>query len=296
VTLVKLADGSCDYVSPELIRAYHLYLSFTGGPTLRYVETHYGSPLARPLYCSVDPERYRPCKRAYQWGLGYLGTYSDDRQPALDELLLQPAREWKQGRFTVVGPMYPESIVWPGNVARTIHLSPREHPAFYGSQRFTLNITRTAMKQAGYSPSVRLFEAGACAAPIISDWWDGLDTILTPGREVLIASKSDDTLRLLKDLPDDQRRAIGDAARQRMLAEHTPVQRAIQLEAHWKEAHDNLSADSPRGNRRRGQGDGRMAAGMASQRPGQGTGGTAGGASGQNPNSGRLHEPAGAGH
>ncbi len=150
--------------------------------------------------------------------------------------MLEPARQWKHGRFTVTGPMYPESIQWPANVDREIHLSPREHPAFYGSQRFTLNITRAAMKQAGYSPSVRLFEAGACGVPIISDWWDGLDTILKPGKEVLISASAEDTLRFLQDYPDARRHALGEAARQRMLAEHTPLQRALQLESYWKEA------------------------------------------------------------
>ena len=84
--------------------------------------------------------------------------------------------------------MYPEDIEWPKNVKREIHLSPREHPAFYASQRFTLNITRAAMKQAGYSPSVRLFEAGACAAPVISDWWKGSTACSPIGREVLVAA------------------------------------------------------------------------------------------------------------
>ena len=113
----------------------------------------------------------------------------------------------------MAGPMYPEDIQWPANVSREIHLSPREHPGFYGSQRFTLNITRAAMKEAGYSPSVRLFEAGACGAPIISDWWDGLDTLFTENREILIAHGVDDTLRYLRDYPDAQRQALGAAAR-----------------------------------------------------------------------------------
>ena len=295
VTMAKLADGSCDYVSPELIRRYQLYLSFTGGPLLRHIESHHGSPMARALYCSVDPEQYLPIQQSTRWDLGYLGTYSDDRQPALDELMLHPARLWRRGRFMVAGPLYPKSIAWPANVRREIHLSPREHPAFYASQRFTLNVTRAAMKLAGYSPSVRLFEAGACGTPVISDWWDGLDTLLTPGREVLIASKADDSLRLMTDLPEEQRLAIGEAARRRILAEHTPLQRAAQLESHWKEAHDNLSAHSSRRDRRSGQADGGMGAGMASEHAGHPPGGATGRASGEPPDSGCVHEPAGAG-
>ena len=236
VTLEQLGRGECAYVTAELIAAYGLYLSFTGGPTLRRIEQRFGSPMARALYCSVDPRQYRPLTRETRWDLGYLGTYSDDRQPSLDALLLEPARRCAEGRFAVAGPMYPETIPWPANVERTIHLSPREHPEFYSSQRFTLNITRDAMKAAGYSPSVRLFEAGACGVPLISDWWTGLDTIFEPGYEILLASGPEDTLRYLRNFSDEQRRVLGQRARKRIVAEHTPERRAVQLEQHYAEA------------------------------------------------------------
>lgn len=295
VTLAGLEEGKREYITPEQIARYHIYLSFTGGPVLRLIEARYGSPMARALYCSVDPELYRPVKRNRRWHLGYLGTYSDDRQPLLEELMLEPARRWKGGKFVVAGPMYPETIVWPENVLRETHLSPREHPAFYGSQCFTLNITRAAMKRAGYSPSVRLFEAGACGAPVISDWWDGLDTILEPGKEVLISSNPEDTLRFLKDYREADRLALGAAARRRILAEHTPARRALQLESYWNEAHDNISAHSPRRNRRRGPRDGGVETGVAPECARPEAGGKVDAAAGKRPDSGCLREPAGAG-
>jgi spore maturation protein CgeB len=235
ITLGKLEAGDFEYITPALIRRYDAYLSFTGGPTLRTLETRYGSPMARALYCSVDPDKYRPVRAETRWDLGYLGTYSADRQPTLNALLLEPARRWTAGRFAVVGPQYPEHLTWPTNVARTVHLSPREHAAFYGAQRFTLNVTREAMKQAGYSPSVRLFEAGACAVPIISDWWPGLDCIFRIGKEVLLAENTEDALRILHDLTDAERHTIAAAARRRVLTEHTPQHRALQLESLMKE-------------------------------------------------------------
>jgi spore maturation protein CgeB len=294
VTLAKLAAGDDEYITPALIRRYHLYLSFTGGPTLREIERTYGSPGARVLYCSVDTAQYRPEPAAARWDLGYIGTYSDDRQPVLDALLLEAARRWPGGRFTVVGPMYPKNIVWPRNVDRKIHLSPRQHPCFYGAQHFTLNVTRAAMKRAGYSPSVRLFEAGACAAPIISDWWPGLDSVFVPGKEVLVARNADDTLRFLRDMTDAERLAIGEAARQRILAAHTPLHRAMQLEGYWKEANDNLPAHSSRRDGRRGQISDGLGARLAAQSNGQTAGGAAGAPPGAPAAPGDLHEPSGA--
>ncbi len=235
VTLASLEQGDCEYLSKSLVRRYDLYLSFTGGPTLESLENSYGSPMARALYCSFDPKLYYPVDLEPCWDIGYLGTYSDDRQPPLDSLMLDPARRWREGRFIVAGPQYPRSIEWPMNVDRIEHLSPLEHVSFYNGQRFTLNITRDDMVRAGYSPSVRLFEAAACGTPIISDWWDGLDTILTPDREVLISQSSDDTLAYMLELPDHSRRDIGLAARNRVLAEHTSAHRARELEGYIAE-------------------------------------------------------------
>jgi spore maturation protein CgeB len=239
VTLAKLADEEWEYITPGLIRRYDMYLSFTGGQTLKAIERRYGSPMARVLYCSVDPRQYAPVDCEKRWDLGYLGTYSDDRQPSVERFVIAPARTWSAGRFSVVGPLYPETIDWPKNVDREIHLSPREHPRFYGSQRFTLNVTRDAMKKAGYSPSVRLFEAGSCGVPIISDWWDGLETIFEPDREVLLARDSEDVLRYLRDYSDVERLRVGDAARKRIITEHTPEQRAVQVESYLEEARAN---------------------------------------------------------
>ena len=236
ITLNGLEKSNCAYLTPELIRRYGIYLSFTGGPALQTIESSYGSRMARVLYCSVDTGQYLPLQPGYRWDLGYLGTWSDDRQPSLEELLLKPARLWAGGRFAVVGPQYPENTQWPANVHRDIHLSPRQHPEFYGSQKFTLNITRGAMKQAGYSPSVRLFEASACAAPIISDWWNGLDTIFQPDREIFLSSSAEETLRLLRDTPETDRLEVGHRARQRVLREHSPLCRARQLEGYYAEA------------------------------------------------------------
>ncbi|HWE48309.1 MAG TPA: glycosyltransferase [Bryobacteraceae bacterium] len=240
VTLEKLASRDREYITPELVRRYHLYLSFAGGRTLKIIERRWGSPMARVLYCSVDTTLYRPCFQQPRWDLGYLGTWSQDRQVWLEELLCKPARRWPEGRFSVVGPLYPDGIEWPRNVERITHLSPQQHARFYGSQRFTLNITRDAMKRAGYSPSVRLFEAGACGVPIISDWWPGLDTIFTPGREILLSSNADDTLRLVRDFSAQDLRRIGEAAMRRVHAEHTPAMRALQLEQYYEEASSAL--------------------------------------------------------
>ena len=177
VTLAKLERGDFEYLSPGVIPGFDVYLSFTGGPTLRLLEQRYGSPAARALYCSVDPDLYPPLDLPKTWDLAYLGTYSPDRQPTLERLLVEPARRHPEMRFAVAGPQYPGDIGWPSNVERIEHLPPAEHAAFYARSRFALNVTRVDMIAAGWSPSVRLFEAASCGTPIISDRWPGIETL-----------------------------------------------------------------------------------------------------------------------
>ncbi|HEX2553076.1 MAG TPA: glycosyltransferase [Microvirga sp.] len=230
VTLAKLERGDFEYLSPDLIPAYDVYLSFTGGPTLGHLERHYGSPAARALYCSVDPEAYPALDRETRWDLSYLGTYSPDRQPPLERLLVEPARRAPHLRFVVAGPQYPADIAWPANVERIDHVPPAGHPAFYAASRYTLNITRADMIRAGYSPSVRLFEAAACGTPIISDVWDGIGTLFAPGREIVLAHGPEDVLAALSDASGDARRRLADGARRRVLGEHTAAHRAATLD------------------------------------------------------------------
>lgn len=241
VTLAKLQRGDHEYLAPHLIPQYDLYLSFTGGRTLSILEDHYGAPAARALYCSVDPELYYPEPIDAKWDLGYMGTYSDDRQPRLEAMLLQPARRWLQGRFAVAGPQYPADVHWPPNVTRFEHLPPSEHRRFYSSQRFTLNVTRDDMTRAGYAPSVRLFEAAACGTPIISDSWEGLETFFALGTEILIGGHPDDTLRYLSGVPEPCRRRIAERARKRVLAQHTAAHRADELVGYTRQILDRLA-------------------------------------------------------
>jgi spore maturation protein CgeB len=232
VTLAALEDGTCTYLSAALVPRFDLYLSFTAGPTLQVLQRRWGARSAQAFHCMVDPDAYPPLDEPECWALGYLGTYSGDRQPALDRLLIEPARRLAERAFVVAGPQYPAAPGWPGNVRHIDHLPPADHPRFYAAQRFTLNITRTDMVRAGYSPSVRLFEAAACGVPIISDRWAGIEDYFVDEREILLVDTTADVVRLLVEVDDEQRQLIGQTARERVLATHTADHRVEELEHH----------------------------------------------------------------
>jgi spore maturation protein CgeB len=235
ITLTALDRGKAEYITPALIPRFDLYLSFTGGPVLEVIERVYGSPRARPLYCSVDPDLHKPVAVTSRWRLGYLGTYSEDRQQKLNNLMISTAKQLPQESFVVAGSSYPQEMRWPKNIERVEHVPPEGHSSFYCSQRYTLNITRANMVDAGFSPSVRLFEAAAAGVPIISDRWAGIETIFTPGEEILIADIPEHIINILSELPEARRSSIALAARKRVLAEHTAEQRARQLEQYYEE-------------------------------------------------------------
>lgn len=232
VTMAALDRGDAGYIAPRQIPELDLYFSFSGGRVLDALAGRFGARRPVALYCAVDEERYRPLDasaRAERWDLGYLGTYSEDRQPVLERLLLEPARRLPDRRFVVAGPQYPGTIDWPANVERIEHVAPEDHAAFYGAQRFTLNVTRADMAAAGWSPSVRLFEAAACGVPIISDRWRGLDELLPDGKALLIADDADAVVAALTSEPSPVSCRRAGQARRAVLAAHTGAARAAEL-------------------------------------------------------------------
>ncbi len=229
VTLAALGQNACTYLAPRQVAMFDAYLSFSGGRSLMELTGTFGARQALAFYCAVDETRYRPTGTARRWDLGYLGTYSPDRQPVLDRLLLEPARRLPELAFVVAGPQYPDDIAWPANVERIEHLPPARHADFYSAQRFTLNVTRADMVAAGHSPSVRLFEAAACGVPILSDRWAGLDELLPDRAAALIVDDSDAVVTALTATDDSSRRQLADTARAIVLANHTGAARAAQL-------------------------------------------------------------------
>lgn len=233
VTVASLREGGVTgYIRADQLPELDVYFSFTGGPMLKELESRFGVHRATPLYCSFDAERYRTYPRSsrFSCAMSYMGTYAPDRQPKLEEFLFGAAAALPEDRFILAGPQYPRSVRLPPNVRHIVHLNPRWHPHLYSSSRLTLNITRRDMVMAGYSPSVRLFEAAACGAAIVSDNWPGLDEFFEPGREILLPASPEEIVRYLRELDESELRAIGLAAQRRVLAAHTSQQRAIEFE------------------------------------------------------------------
>lgn len=220
------------YIGPRGLAEFDLVLSYTGGAALDELRTQLGARRVVPLYGSVDPNQHSPAaaQPRYSADLSYLGTYAADRQTALEELFVEPARRLADKRFLIAGTQYPANFPWTDNIHFLRHLPPGEHPSFFCSSRLTLNVTRKAMAEMGFCPSGRLFEAAACGVPILSDCWEGLDMFFAPGEEIILAQSAGDTMDAMA-LSDEELARFGRRARDRALDEHTSDRRASELEA-----------------------------------------------------------------
>ncbi|MGA8025706.1 MAG: glycosyltransferase [Bryobacteraceae bacterium] len=231
VTFSRLEKGEAvPYLPAEGLGGFDLVLSYTGGEALDRLRGTLSAQCVATMYGWVDPEvhfQVPPCDK-FASDLSYLGTYSADRQTALEELLIAPAHRLDNHKFLIGGAMYPDMRAWPANIRHFDHIAPPEHPSFYSSSPVTLNITRASMAAMGYCPSGRFFEASACGAAVLSDWWTGLDSFFKPGEEILVAHTSGDAGSAIT-----QDRAllekIGSRAKQRVLDCHTAEIRARRL-------------------------------------------------------------------
>jgi spore maturation protein CgeB len=189
-----------------------------------------GARVVAPLYGHVDPDLHHPAAALpqYRADLSYLGTYSEDRQRALEALLLLPAQLCPDRRFLIAGAQYPQEFPWSSNIYFVRHLPPAQHGALFCSSRLTLNVTRRAMADMGWCPSGRLFEAAACGAPIVSDSWEGIEAFFRPDQEIILAQNASDIVGAL-ELDDRELMSMARRARERTLEEHSSSRRAAEL-------------------------------------------------------------------
>ncbi len=238
ITLDALERGAQPaWIGERGLSGFDLVLSFTGGRALDLLVQKLGAGRVAALYGHVDPEVHRPApaQDLLRGKLSYLGTYSSDRQAGVEELFLEPARRSRAERFVLGGSLYPESLSLPENVVHLPHVAPPDHASFFCSSQLTLNVTRGTMARLGHCPSGRLFEAAACGAPLLSDWFEGLDAFFEPGEEICVVESSAEVLEALS-LSDAERLRLSCRARERTLAEHTAAQRALTLEGLFDQA------------------------------------------------------------
>jgi spore maturation protein CgeB len=237
----------------QCIPEYDLILTYGGGAPVVQAYLALGARACVPIYHALDPATHHPVapKPRFSASLGFLGNRLPDREARVHTFFFEPARALPERHFLLGGSGWEGLCPVSGregrggpkptqsrqqhvpqlpNVTYLGHVYTWAHNAFNCTPLAVLNITRESMARYGFSPPTRIFEAAGAAACLITDAWDGLELFLDPGRECLVARNGVEVMHHLQTLTSERARLLGQAARQRVLAQHTYAHRAAQVE------------------------------------------------------------------
>ncbi len=228
-----LAEMRADADLPlhRVLPGLDLVLTYGGGPPVTAAYGELGARECRPIYNAVDPATHHPVppRDTYRCDLGFLANRLPDREARVEDFFLGAASRLPQKRFLIGGSGW-EDKPMPDNVQRVGHVGTGDHNAFNVSPQAVLNVARDSMAAIGFSPATRVFEAAGAGGCLITDAWEGIELFLEPGEEVLVARDGQDVADQLAALTPGRAGAIGEAARRRVLAEHTYAQRAVEVD------------------------------------------------------------------
>jgi spore maturation protein CgeB len=216
----------------RILPSLDLVLTYGGGPPVIASYIALGARTCRPIYNALDATTHHPVPAAprFEGDLNFLANRLPDREARVEQFFLETAARLPERRFLIGGSGW-EDKAMPSNVQRVGHVSTRDHNAFNCSPLAVLNVARDSMADVGFSPATRVFEAAGAGACLITDAWEGIEFFLTPNEEVLVARDAQDVAEHLNTLNPERARAIGQAARGRVLGEHTYSRRADEVDA-----------------------------------------------------------------
>ena len=215
----------------ELVPEFDYIFTYGGGDPVVKAYRAFGARACTPIYNALDPSTHYPVAPDPQWAgdLGFLGNRLPDREARVEDFFLTAAAMCPSRQFILGGNGWHDKPV-SGNVRAVGHVFTRDHNTFNCSVTAALNISRDSMARFGFSPATRVFEAAGAGACLITDYWEGIEKFLEPEREVLVARDGAEVAALVEGLDQKRARRIGDAARRRVLAEHTYAHRARQFD------------------------------------------------------------------
>jgi spore maturation protein CgeB len=211
----------------DLIKRYDIVFTYGGGDPVVRAYKACGARECVPIYNALDPETHFPTffDKRFEADLSFLGNRLPDREARVEEFFLRPAAACPEAGFLLGGAGWQDRRM-PPNVRYAGHVYTRDHNAFNSSARMVLNISRDSMARYGFSPATRVFEAAGASACIVTDHWEGVEMFLEPEREILVAVDGADVAGYVQSVPQRRALEIGQAARKRVLAEHTYSHRA----------------------------------------------------------------------
>jgi spore maturation protein CgeB len=229
-TLARLEGDAGDALRP-LLPGYDAVFTYGGGDPVvrRYLAL--GARRVDIVYNALDPSTHHPVPpdERFHADLALLANRLPDREERIDEFFFRCASLLPDRTFLLGGNGW-DGKAMPPNVRAMGHVGTEDHNSFNCSPLAVLNVTRDSMAANGWSPATRVFEAAGAGACLVTDEWDGVDDFLEPGTEALVAADGRAVADHLAALDPLRAQEVGDAARKRVLAEHTYDHRAAQID------------------------------------------------------------------
>ncbi len=230
-TLGRMEGDASDSLR-ALVPDYDLVFTYGGGQPVIDRYRALGAKHCIPIYNALDDTTHHPVapQQRFAADLTFLGNRLPDREARVEEFFFTAVDAVPARQFILGGSGW-EDRVGAANLRYLGHVSPQDHNAMNCSARAVLNVSRESMAGNGYSPATRVFEAAGAGACLITDAWEGIEMFLEPESEVLVAHDGSDVARFVEGLDPQRARDIGQAARRRILRDHTYAHRAEQVEA-----------------------------------------------------------------
>ncbi|MFC0385762.1 CgeB family protein [Muricoccus vinaceus] len=230
-TLAEITPAP-DHALRRVLPSLDFVLTYGGGPPVIAAYEGLGARRCIPIYNALDPETHHPVPADPRFAadLSFLANRLPDREARVEAFFLDAAARLPARSFLLGGNGWDDKPMAP-NVRRLGHVGTRDHNAFNTSSLAVLNVARDSMASTGYSPATRVFEAAGAGACLITDAWVGLDLFLREGEEVLVARDGAEVAEHLRSLTPERARAIGEAARRRILDGHTYARRGAEVDA-----------------------------------------------------------------
>ncbi len=198
--------------APEEMAAFDLsgydgVLAFGESLRQRYLETHPGLPVWT-WHEAADVRVFKPIQEPCTGDLVWIGNWGDDeRTRELREFLLDPVAALRL-RARVYGVRYPKAAraaLASGGIEYRGWLANYRVPRVFAQYPVTVHVPRGPYTRLLPGiPTIRVFEALACAIPLISAPWQDTEGLFKPGSDFLMVNDGEEMRKQLH-------RVLGDA-------------------------------------------------------------------------------------
>ena len=222
--MAGFASGFRIYQGADLSE-YAAFISNSSGGNLLLEQL--GAKNVHTLWYGADPEVFSPVSAQQDFDIFFYGHGREYRADWIDRMIAAPSRAIADSRFAVRGTKLGDL----GAAESLPYLSFSKLREYVCRSKINLCITRGAHASVYASSSSRPFELGALGACIVANPYLGIEEWFEPEKELVVVNSAEEAIERYRYLlrNDSERRAIGNAARQRVLKQHTFRHRAREL-------------------------------------------------------------------